>query len=35
MRNRIAHGYNELDFDMVWRAAKEDVPELLKAVGSK
>ena len=35
MRNRIAHGYNELDFGMVWRAAKEDVPELLKAVGSE
>lgn len=35
MRNRIAHGYNELDFDMVWKAAKEDVPELLEAVGKE
>jgi len=30
MRNRIAHGYVELDFRVIWRTAIEDVVELLK-----
>lgn len=29
MRNRIAHGYVELDFRVVWRTAQIDLPELL------
>ncbi len=29
MRNRIAHGYVELDFRIVWRTAQIDLPELL------
>ncbi len=29
MRNRIAHGYVELDFRIVWRTAQNDLPELL------
>ena len=30
MRNRIAHGYDDLDFDIVWRTATIDVPYLLR-----
>jgi len=26
MRNRIAHGYFDVDHDIVWRAAAEDLP---------
>ena len=29
MRNRIAHGYVELDFRVVWRTVRTDLPELL------
>lgn len=29
MRNRIAHGYFELDFDVVWDTVLTDVPELV------
>lgn len=36
MRNHIAHGYFELDADIVFSAVKKDVPELqdviLKAI---
>jgi uncharacterized protein with HEPN domain len=28
LRNRIAHGYFELDFDVIWEAAVTDVPRL-------
>lgn len=28
LRNRIAHGYFEVDFDIVWRASLEEVPAL-------
>jgi uncharacterized protein with HEPN domain len=34
MRNRIAHGYVELDFRVIWRTAVEDVAELLKRLES-
>jgi uncharacterized protein with HEPN domain len=30
MRNRIAHGYVELDFRVIWRTTTIDLPELLK-----
>jgi uncharacterized protein with HEPN domain len=30
MRNRIAHGYGELDFRVIWKTTLEDVAELLK-----
>jgi uncharacterized protein with HEPN domain len=29
MRNRIAHGYIELDFHVIWQTALTDLPELL------
>jgi uncharacterized protein with HEPN domain len=29
MRNRIAHGYIELDFRVIWQTALTDLPELL------
>lgn len=29
MRNRIAHGYFELDFDVVWDTVLTDLPELI------
>jgi uncharacterized protein with HEPN domain len=30
MRNRMAHGYFEINLDVVWDTAHEWVPELLK-----
>jgi len=32
MRYRIAHGYEELDFRVVWRTAKEYLPEPLRSL---
>lgn len=29
MRNRVAHGYVELDFRVVWRTVHVELPELL------
>ena len=28
LRNRIAHGYDSIDFEYVWIAATESIPEL-------
>lgn len=28
LRNRIAHGYNDIKPDVVWQTIKEDLPEL-------
>ena len=30
MRNRMAHGYFDIDLDVVWATAQEWLPELLK-----
>lgn len=30
MRNRMAHGYFDIDLDVVWETAKEWLPDLLK-----
>jgi uncharacterized protein with HEPN domain len=30
MRNRIFHRYVEIDWDIVWVAAIEEVPELIR-----
>jgi uncharacterized protein with HEPN domain len=30
MRNWIAHAYNELEIDVVWGTAKDDIPNLLR-----
>ncbi len=32
MRNHIAHGYFELDADLVFDAVKEDIPDLKEAI---
>lgn len=32
LRNRIAHGYFEVDTDIVWRAAVEEVPALARVL---
>ena len=32
MRNRIAHGYFEIDLDLVWDTLKEALPALLHDV---
>ena len=32
MRNRIVHGYDDVDPDIVWRVAREDVEPLLAAL---
>lgn len=32
MRNRMAHGYFELDHEVVWDTVKNAVPELIEAL---
>ena len=32
MRNRLVHGYFEIDFETVWKVATEDVPALIAAI---
>ena len=32
MRNRIAHGYFETDFSIVWDTVQQALPELLEAL---
>jgi uncharacterized protein with HEPN domain len=29
MRNRLVHGYDEIDFDVVWKVAGEEAPSLI------
>lgn len=29
LRNRLIHGYDEVDYDIVWRILKEDIPALV------
>jgi uncharacterized protein with HEPN domain len=30
MRNRLIHGYDEIDFDILWGVVKKDIPQLVK-----
>ena len=30
MRNRLIHGYDEVDFDILWNVVKKDVPKLIR-----
>lgn len=30
MRNRVAHGYEDLDFDLMWETLQVDLPHLLE-----
>lgn len=32
MRNRVIHGYFDIDLDVVWSAAANEVPELARRV---
>ena len=32
MRNRVSHGYDKVDFEMVWKTICKDLPELYKLV---
>lgn len=34
MRNRIAHGYFEIDLDIVWETVQKALPELIKQLQS-
>jgi uncharacterized protein with HEPN domain len=29
MRNRLIHGYREVDLEVVWKAVTEDLPSLV------
>ena len=30
MRDRLLHGYDDVDLDLVWKTVDEDLPALLK-----
>ena len=30
MRNRLIHGYDEVDFDFLWNVVRNDLPSLIK-----
>lgn len=32
MRDRLIHLYREVDYDIVWKAAKNDLPEVKKSI---
>jgi len=32
MRNRLSHGYDKVDFEMVWRTICSDLPDLYKLI---
>lgn len=32
MRNRLSHGYDKVDFEMVWKTIFNDLPDLYKRV---
>ena len=32
MRNRVSHGYDKIDFEMVWKTICNDLPELYELV---
>lgn len=34
MRNRIAHGYFEIDLDVVWQTVETSLPNLLESLES-
>lgn len=33
MRNRIAHGYFDIDLDVVWQTVQRNIPDLVRQVG--
>jgi uncharacterized protein with HEPN domain len=32
MRNRVAHGYDKVDFEIIWRTIHGDLPDLYRLV---
>ena len=32
MRNRVSHGYDNVDFEMVWKTIRKDLPDLYQLV---
>jgi len=32
MRDRLIHGYDEVDYEILWNVVNEDLPDLLKTV---
>ncbi len=34
MRNRLIHGYFDIDTEVVWRTVKSELPELASAIES-
>jgi len=32
MRNRLIHGYDSVDFDILWQTVREDLPPLIAAL---
>ncbi len=32
MRNRLIHGYDAVDLDVVWRVVRDDLPSLIRAL---
>lgn len=34
MRNRIIHGYDEVDFDILWAVVRDDLPPLINQLKS-
>ena len=32
MRNRLVHGYDEVDLDILWDTVKDDLPPLIRAL---
>jgi uncharacterized protein with HEPN domain len=34
MRNRIVHGYDEVDFDILWAVIRDDLPPLIERLSA-
>ncbi len=34
MRNRLSHGYDRIDFEIVWKTLHRDLPVLYKLIGT-
>jgi uncharacterized protein with HEPN domain len=32
LRNRLIHGYDEVDFDILWQIVSRDLPSLIKSL---
>jgi len=32
LRNRLIHGYDEVDFDILWQIASHDLPKLIEVL---